>query len=56
MYDGTFKLLGIQREGGWGRGAVRGGGCTLNFFYNFRSGSVDKVSLGTFPSQNHTPL
>ena len=45
MHDDTFNLLGIQS-----------GGCTLKFFCNFRSGSVDKVSLGTFSSQNHTPL
>ena len=45
MYDGAFNLLGIQ-----------GRGCTSKFFCDFRSGSVDKVSLGTFSSQNHTPF
>ena len=37
MYDGTFNLWGIQDRG-----------CISNIFFKFRSGSVDKVSLGIF--------
>ena len=43
MYDGTFNLLGIH-----------GGGCTSKILFNFRSSPMDKVSLGTISSQNHT--